>query len=75
MTLRESRALGHEHIGTEHLLLGLLAEDASHPEANGDGGPDEGRGHGGAVRVLTALGAAPAALRTAALTRLGPPVE
>ena len=26
LTLREALALGHEHIGTEHLLLGLLTE-------------------------------------------------
>jgi ATP-dependent Clp protease ATP-binding subunit ClpA len=26
LTLRESRALEHDHIGTEHILLGILAE-------------------------------------------------
>ncbi|WP_308293174.1 Clp protease N-terminal domain-containing protein [Streptomyces sp. TS71-3] len=70
MTLRESRALGHEHIGTEHLLLGLIAEEAAHSEANGDPGP----GPGGAARILGALDVDPAALRTAVLTRIGPPV-
>jgi len=26
MTMREAKALGHQHIGTEHLLLGVLAD-------------------------------------------------
>ena len=26
---REARALGHDHVGTEHLLLGLLADEGS----------------------------------------------
>ena len=26
LTLRESMELGHDYIGTEHLLLGMLAE-------------------------------------------------
>jgi hypothetical protein len=59
LSVQESEALGHDHIGTEHLLLGLLA--------GADGG-DEGEG----VKVLRALGADLPALRSAALARLAP---
>jgi ATP-dependent Clp protease ATP-binding subunit ClpC len=41
----EARLLNHHHIGTEHLLLGLLSL------------PDEGEGEGVAALALTALGA------------------
>jgi hypothetical protein len=30
LTLREAKDLGHEHIGTEHMLLGMLAEGEGH---------------------------------------------
>jgi ATP-dependent Clp protease ATP-binding subunit ClpA len=58
-TLRESRALDHEHIGTEHILLGLLtAEDAEGKDI--------------AIKVLTALEVDISALRPAVLARLAP---
>ena len=46
LSLREALALKHDHIGTEHILLGLLRESS-----------------GLAARVLSDLGAQPAALR------------
>jgi ATP-dependent Clp protease ATP-binding subunit ClpA len=57
LSVQESQALGHDHIGTEHLLLGLLA---------GADGADEGEG----IKVLRVLGADLPALRSAVLTRL-----
>jgi ATP-dependent Clp protease ATP-binding subunit ClpA len=56
-TLREAQALGHDDIGTEHILLGLLAED-----------DDEGQST--AVRVLSAIEVDPSGLRSAVLARV-----
>lgn len=47
----ESLLLGHEHVGTEHLLLGLVPDDEA-------GEPD-----GLATRILSGAGADPAAVR------------
>lgn len=53
-SLREGRALGHEYVGTEHVLLGLLAEGAS-------------TGAGVGYRAIRALEVDPDALRAAVL--------
>src|ERR1700716_2139926 len=48
LSLREALQLGHNYIGTEHILLGLIRE--------GEGGAGEGR-EGVAAQVLVKLGA------------------
>lgn len=48
---REARALGHDHVGTEHLLIGLL-----HLPPRGDGPPTEAEPLGIGQRVLAGLG-------------------
>eukprot|EP00899_Mesostigma_viride_P004427 jgi/Mesvir1/13986/Mv21638-RA.1 len=54
LSLEEARQLGHNYIGTEHLLLGLLKE-----------------GEGVAARVVEALGADPAKIRTQVIRMVG----
>jgi len=53
LSLREALQLGHNYIGTEHILLGLIRE-----------------GKGGAVEVLVALGADPAAVRRQVISQI-----
>ena len=50
LSLREALQLGHNYIGTEHILLGLIGED-------------EGEGGGVAAQVLVKLGADPGRVR------------
>jgi ATP-dependent Clp protease ATP-binding subunit ClpA len=57
LTLREAQALDHDFIGTEHILLGLLADD-------------EDAGGNLAVRVLRAIDVDPSGLRAAVLAKV-----
>ena len=53
LALRESLSLGHNYIGTEHILLGLMSEDAGVVfRARPDPGSDREEHEGVAVRVL-----------------------
>jgi hypothetical protein len=63
----EAKRLRHEYVGTEHLLLGLLAEGAVEPQGAGDGG-------GVAAQALRDAGITLEAAR-AGLVELVPPGE
>jgi ATP-dependent Clp protease ATP-binding subunit ClpC len=53
LSLHESLSLGHNYIGTEHILLGLVAEDEGvAPRTRPDPGSDRVQHEGVAVRVL-----------------------
>jgi ATP-dependent Clp protease ATP-binding subunit ClpA len=68
--VREADALGRPEIGPEHMVLGLLEEPSAGSEGeSGQTEPGQADGASGAVMILTALGADPAALRTALLAR------
>ena len=69
--LAEAQHLEHKYIGPEHLLLGLLqdqAQETSTGEARGDESPS---GEGVAGKVLRNLGINPAKVRTEVIRALG----
>ncbi|GAA1647502.1 ATP-dependent Clp protease ATP-binding subunit [Actinoplanes couchii] len=68
LALREALRLGHDFIGTEHLLLGLLRDGG---EAGRAGENDAGL----AARVLSDLGADPGEIRRRVIERLTVPAE
>ena len=68
LALRESLVLGHDYIGTEHILLGLVAQSAPSLDEDEDD-------YGAAAQILRELGADPKSVRTAVLSRLPVPED
>ena len=64
----EARALKHDYIGTEHILLGLVAQSAPSLDEDEDD-------YGAAAQILRELGADPTTVRTAVLSRLPVPED
>ena len=74
LSLRESLSLGHNYIGTEHILLGLIAEDAgvvfrTRPDPSSDREDHEGV----AIRVLHDCGADAERIRNEVIRTLSSP--
>jgi ATP-dependent Clp protease ATP-binding subunit ClpA/prophage maintenance system killer protein len=74
LSLRQALQLGHNYIGTEHLLLGLLREgEGVAAQALARLGADHARVREGVLELLTGKGEEPGA--ETRLVRLTPPVD
>ena len=72
--LRESLSLGHNYIGTEHILLGVISEDAGVVfRTRPDPGSDREEHEGVAVRVLHDLGVDAEKIRNEVIRLLSSP--
>jgi ATP-dependent Clp protease ATP-binding subunit ClpA len=74
LALRESLSLGHNYIGTEHVLLGLISEDAGvvfRTRSDPDSGREEHEGV--AVRVLHDFGVDAETIRNEVIRMLSSP--
>jgi ATP-dependent Clp protease ATP-binding subunit ClpC len=65
----EARQLGHDRVGTEHLLLGLLTNSSSASQTLSDAGVTVAAARSKVVEAVGALPAATAASQTAPLPR------